>query len=243
MDRRDFLQVLLFSSVLPPLLRAGESSGGSEIYLLSDRPDFFLPRLLEAMASKDRGFRPGAFSLASHPLGPSLKKALVRHGWRPGHAAPGPVLRVDFRPLRRPAPPSFTLVREGRIQDIRNAGLQGLWKALSADQSLSSCLTVASYREAPSGPPAGSWTQVFVDGRLADRLSLEKDIRKRYSTPRGSILLDIAEGKTRILQASCPQKICCAAHPISRSGERIVCAPGRFLIEVQGEIGVDTVIG
>ncbi|MGD8534841.1 MAG: NusG domain II-containing protein, partial [Candidatus Aminicenantes bacterium] len=44
-------------------------------------------------------------------------------------------------------------------------------------------------------------------------------------------------------EASCHQKICLSHPPVSQAGERVICAPNNFLLEIQGTGLVDTVIG
>ena len=44
-------------------------------------------------------------------------------------------------------------------------------------------------------------------------------------------------------QSCCRNKICVATAPVALAGERIICAPNHFLLEIEGTPFVDTVIG
>ena len=55
------------------------------------------------------------------------------------------------------------------------------------------------------------------------------------SDGQGVNILVIENGKAYVKEASCPDLICAAHRPISRSGESIACLPNRVVITVNGQ--------
>jgi len=46
--------------------------------------------------------------------------------------------------------------------------------------------------------------------------------------------LQIAEGKAKMIQADCPDKLCVRQNAIARQGETIVCLPNKIVVQVEG---------
>ena len=58
----------------------------------------------------------------------------------------------------------------------------------------------------------------------------------------GDSYLEISDGRVRMVDSACPDKLCVRTGWISRPGESIVCLPNRVVIEVKsGEDGPDVV--
>jgi hypothetical protein len=74
-------------------------------------------------------------------------------------------------------------------------------------------------------------------------LSLDKDLSRTYRAEKGKISLIVQNRRVWVSDSSCRHKICSSAPPISLTGERIICAPNHFFVEIQGPRVVDTVIG
>lgn len=92
------------------------------------------------------------------------------------------------------------------------------------------------------GGHAGTTVTVEIDGKLVDRLPLSEDLQKEYTDENGGTnLLVIKNGKAQITQADCPDKICVHHHPISRSGESIICLPHKLVVTVINEKETDGV--
>lgn len=74
-----------------------------------------------------------------------------------------------------------------------------------------------------------------------------KDYKKIYFSPKvtgkqipiqtefGYNLIEIGEGKVRVIEADCPDKLDVKQGYISKPGEVIVCLPNRLLIEIKGQ--------
>jgi hypothetical protein len=151
-------------------------------------------------------------------------------------------LKISFRTLHQPARPSFTLVKDGRIWDIRSWSLRSLWQEMASGAPTSRFLTVASLKRKGEERAAGEVVTVFLNGHRKETLSLKESRRKSYHSHAGRITVQITDGSARITESTCRHKICFYSQSISMPGERIICAPNHFFLEVQGG-AIDTVIG
>lgn len=243
MERRDFFKTIFGTPLLAPFLLGSPDTAGGELFLISDSPQTYLPSLLAEKEIQDRtGGRRYAI-LDTHPTEAAISGALQASGWIKTTPHQGVDVSLSFRHLRHPVPPSFTLVREGRIVDIRKKELFSLWKEMNGRQPPSSCLTVAAFRMRRPSPASGTSVRVFHGGRIAGEVSLKKDRVQNFRTEQGKVTMKIEKGQVSIPSSSCRGKICCSARPVSRPGERIVCAPNHFLLEIRGPGTLDTIIG
>ena len=107
MDRRRFLHMFLTAPALTPLLLAAEQAThhGGELFLISDKPEDYLPVLLAESA----GFLPLAgksFCFNSpHPQQQQLRQRLEKLGWAPA--------ALPSRAHLRLSPPSPLSGRDG----------------------------------------------------------------------------------------------------------------------------------
>ncbi len=86
----------------------------------------------------------------------------------------------------------------------------------------------------------GQWVLVMVDGEMVEKISLQAD--GVYELNGGSNVMEIREGRVRVTEAECPDKLCCLQGPIRYSSQQIVCLPNRLVIQIQGvEGGIDLV--
>jgi len=242
MNRRRFFQTLLSAPILTPLLLASQSSDSErEVYLISDTPHEHLPELLKELVRARRA-RPGSFSIPDpSPHSDKLHRALSQDGWIfDKHTSRD--LKISFRTLHQPARPSFTLVKDGQVWDVRSWNLRSLWEEMARHNAPSSLLTIATLMRQGPVKRAGEVVSVYMNGHHKETLSLQENGRRSYATRTGRITVQVTEGSACITESSCRQKICLHSQPISLSGERIICAPDHFLLEVQG-CTVDTVIG
>jgi len=244
MDRRDFLRFLFASPLAVPLLSIPQvEEAGSALYLIAADPQDYLPTIVTEM--EKRGLIQGTrFSLREpHPFAGELRAALARKGWEYASGATSASLTLAYQPLRRSAPPSFALIRHGRVWDLRTRELGKLWREMNGRSSPSACLTVASFSEPAPLLSPGRSAAVFVDGKKRDTLSLKTSQVRRYRTLRGEVLIRVEGGKVEVLASSCRHKICQSSAPAFLTGERIVCAPNHFLLAIDGPRFVDTVTG
>jgi hypothetical protein len=244
MDRRDFLRFLLASPLASPLLSLPRvAEPGSALYLIADDPQNSLPSILAEL--ERRGIVQGrrfAFR-GTHPFAGELRTRLLHDGWEESGRMESASLTLVFQPLSQSAAPSFALIKNGRVCDVRTHELRTLWLEMSRRRSPSACLTIASFPAAAPFLSPGRTATVFVDGHRYETLSLKKDRLRQYRTLRGEIQIRIKDGKAEVLESSCRHKICQSSAPAFRAGERIVCAPNHFLLTIDGPRFVDTVTG
>jgi len=108
--------------------------------------------------------------------------------------------------------------------------------------SLASLLTIAAFAERPSPLKGGHSISLYKDGYPIEQRPLKGSWTRQISTKQGPITVRMHDGQAWIAESSCRHKICVSTPPISMAGERIICAPNHFLLEIQGRM-VDTVIG
>jgi hypothetical protein len=106
--------------------------------------------------------------------------------------------------------------------------------------SLITTLSVERTHDTSTGQLLAS---IFVEGFNKDRLPLNMNTEKTYSCHNGKVSVRVYNGKAWVKDSSCRQKICLLSSPASAQGDRIICAPNHFLLEIQGSRLIDTVIG
>ncbi len=243
MDRRDFFRTIFLTPLLTPFIMASHSSKNDVLYLIDNHPESILPPILNevekwiTVTGRRYSFRD------EHPHKEALGQVLRANGWTPASSLERASLVLSFRSLRNPALPSFTLVRSGEIWDIRSSRLYSLWKERHSRHAPSSGLTILSFQAIPTHLPRGESVRLYRNGNRIEDISLKKDQERSFKVRHGVISVKVQGGTIWVSDSSCPQKICCSAHPISTAGERIVCAPNHFLLEVLGQKSVDTIIG
>jgi len=244
MDRRGFFKIIISSSPLVPLLFASKSlTASAELYLIADAPHNFIALILEEL--KKFGIISGRnFALRNfHPHKDELIRALSQKGWRLLPKLSSADISLSCSHLHHAALPSFTLIKEGRIWDIRSQKLLSLWKEMNKNEKPSSCLTIASFKKEQPAFIPGSSASIYVNGRKREDLSLKHNFSHSFTTHSGCVTVAIENGKAWIRDSSCRNKICLFSSPVFLVGERIICAPNQFLLEIKGRSFVDTVIG
>ena len=245
MDRRDFLKAVFSTSLFPPLPAERRSSGPDEgvLYLISDTPEHSLPLLIKELKNSSWFQRYRFAFLTPHPSSEGLKRTLSRLNRILSPQPSEADLTLSFRPLNRAAAPSFAWIKAGRIRDIRTHRLYQLWKEMNDGHATSSCLTIASFRGKRMSPPPGRSVVLYAEGARKAVLSLEKDRMKSISTRNGQVVVAVEKGAARVVSSTCRHKICLASPAAYLAGERIICAPNHFHLEIEGSHFVDTVTG
>ena len=244
MDRRGFLKTIFFTQLTIPLLLSSQSiKRGLQLYVIADSPQLFLPSLLREL--QNYGLISGhAFTLLnSHPEERNIKRILAQKGWSFVSKYPQASLSLSFSLLLQQAFPSFTLIKNGRVWDIRSKRLYSLWKEMFNYHSPSFWLTTVSFKSERIDPSPGSFVSLYLDGQKVEKLSLKYDFFKSFKKKKGNISVVFENGKAWVSESSCPHKICLFSPPVSLAGERIICAPNHFLLEVQRSHSIDTIIG
>lgn len=244
MNRRNFCQSMLLSPLLSPLFLSLKSiRKGGQLYLITDRPYLFLPRILHELGKYTLSDGRSFTILDASPLEREVNKALVRNGWKRVFFPAQASLIVSFHHLQQKSPPSFALVKQGHVLDIRSQSLYSLWTNINSSGPPSRVLTTICFNNQRPPTPPGKEVLIYSGGRLVSTLSLKKNTIKAFNNPRGSIVLHVSARKAWVSQASCPHQVCRYTPPVSSPGEQIVCAPSHFLVEISGLSSIDTVIG
>lgn len=78
----------------------------------------------------------------------------------------------------------------------------------------------------------GKYVKVYVNEKLTKTFDLEIDQEYFIETKRGYNLLVIKDGKARVLDADCPDKICVDKGAISKNDESIICLPHNVVVTI-----------
>lgn len=243
MNRRNFIQTLVSVPLLSQfVLGSKKTQSAAELHLISETPHYILPILLGELRKNNVNCG-RTFSLLNHfPEERKLVLGLEKKGWSYSSSGRSSDLLISSRAIGYEIRPSFTMARNGRVWDIRSEKLFPLWKEMNGGNSLSSTLTIASC-QGPKHRYAGKSVSIFSQGSKIDDLSLAANKVNIYENDLGRISVSVNAGKVWVNESTCRHKICRLTPPISFAGERIICAPNRFLIEIDRTSLVDTSIG
>jgi len=244
MDRRDFFKRLIVTPFVMPYLLASESLKNSfHLYVISDTPQLFFPSLFQGLS--EYGLKPGqTYSFVNaHPQGSELNRALSYAGWNYLPESSKADFTLSFSHLRQKSSPSFTLIKGGKVWDIRSRNLFTLWKDMISHHASSAGLTTVSFKRKGNRVHPGSFASIYINGTEVERLRLNKKAARSFHSTKGKINIAIENGQAMVSDSSCRHKICLSHPPVSQAGERVICAPNNFLLEIQGAGLIDTVIG
>jgi len=244
MDRRSFLNTILVSPVMTSVLLATQKSHkNSELYLIADNPSVVIPSILKELSADSVHSGQQFCFLTPHPHQSAISQALKRQGYAFSPDPLGADLAISFSLLQNPAKPSFTLIKDGRIWDVRAQKLRSLWLSLYNQNPPSSGLTIVGFKQTTKGTSRGRAVTLFQNGSRLAQLPLSGRRTEVLPARLGNVTLRIEDGRAWISESSCRHQICRLSPPVSLTGERIICAPNHFLLEVHGDGSVDTVIG
>ncbi|MDO5695790.1 MAG: NusG domain II-containing protein [Eubacteriales bacterium] len=85
----------------------------------------------------------------------------------------------------------------------------------------------------------GLHVEVRVAGKRILSLPLHTDCEKEIVNDFGTNRLVIRDGKARIIEADCPDKLCVYQKAIARPGETLICLPHQLVVEVVGDAPPD----
>lgn len=82
----------------------------------------------------------------------------------------------------------------------------------------------------------GGVVLVSVNGEVNKEFNLSEEISYRINIGDGRYnMLIIKDGYAYISEASCPDKICVNHKRIQKSGETIICAPNKVVVEIKSK--------
>lgn len=76
---------------------------------------------------------------------------------------------------------------------------------------------------------------IIQDGERIDSYSLKEDRTISVSGETGYNLILINNGKVKVSDADCPDKLCIRQQTIDRNGESIICLPHKLVILIESE--------
>lgn len=82
------------------------------------------------------------------------------------------------------------------------------------------------------------YAEVYVDGEIVKTISFDDTTNTEpftVKTKLGVNIIRIDNGKVKIIDADCPDKLCVKDGPISEPGEMLVCLPHKVVVEIKGE--------
>lgn len=82
---------------------------------------------------------------------------------------------------------------------------------------------------------AGKYVKVYVNEKLTKTFDLDKDQRYFIETKNGYNLLIIKDGKARVADADCENKICVSKGTISKNDESIICLPHNVVVTIESD--------
>ncbi len=82
---------------------------------------------------------------------------------------------------------------------------------------------------------AGKYVKVYVNEKLTKTFDLDKDQRYFIETKNGYNLLIIKDGKARVADADCENKICVSKGTISKNDESIICLPHNVVVIIESD--------
>lgn len=85
----------------------------------------------------------------------------------------------------------------------------------------------------------GEIVLIQVNGRDFLHLSVNQNRIIKVSGPLGISIIEIEDGKVRMLSSPCPDKLCIKEGYINKPGQLIVCVPNKIVIKIEGRASLD----
>ena len=89
----------------------------------------------------------------------------------------------------------------------------------------------------------GGFAIIYVSGDEKERLNLLEDKAITIETTSGYNVVQVKDGKVKVIDADCRDKICVNHVPVSFTKEMIICLPHRLIVEITGteNSGIDAI--
>lgn len=76
---------------------------------------------------------------------------------------------------------------------------------------------------------------IKVGNGPVQRVSLKTDRRINLEGEKGKVVIEVKEGRVRVVESSCFQKICVNTGEINKPGQNIICLPNKVLVTIEGK--------
>lgn len=95
-------------------------------------------------------------------------------------------------------------------------------------------LLIGAYFILPKGE--ATIAVITMDGKILKEIDLSNTKNTTFNIDyTAHYIIEVKDKKIRIIEATCPDKICVATGFISKAGQVIACLPNRLLIEIKGK--------
>ena len=81
----------------------------------------------------------------------------------------------------------------------------------------------------------GATAVVKSDGKVIDTLSLYKNGTFTYKNDNGYNIVEVTDGKVRVIEADCPNQDCVNKGYIKRNNESVICLPHKFEVTIKSK--------
>jgi len=139
--------------------------------------------------------------------------------------------------------PGITITSGNKILDPREGSYKSISKKVYSENSATYeiRLKISSIGE-KKDMRAGSKAKITVDGNIYSFININSENTIQIPTNLGKMKIVSSKGKVLVKESSCKHKICMHKGYISKSGEKIICAPQKLIITVLGNSPVDSII-
>ncbi len=80
----------------------------------------------------------------------------------------------------------------------------------------------------------GKTAIIYIDGKSAAEIELTESQNKTFTVSKAeNITFEVNNGRIKVVNSDCPDKICCNTGFISKSGESIICMPNKMIVEIK----------
>lgn len=80
--------------------------------------------------------------------------------------------------------------------------------------------------------------EISADGKLVQHIDLQSVMQQEEFSvpgPLGNTIVQIQEGRARIIESPCPDKICVRTGWIKLAGQTAICVPNRIILRIVSE--------
>ena len=81
----------------------------------------------------------------------------------------------------------------------------------------------------------GATAVVKSDGKVIETLSLYKNGTYTYKNDNGYNIVEVTDGKVRVIEADCPNQDCVNKGYIKRNNESVICLPHKFEVTIKSK--------
>jgi hypothetical protein len=74
---------------------------------------------------------------------------------------------------------------------------------------------------------------VLYEGRLSAEAMTDEGEKLRFTGSHGEYIVEVRNGKVRMLSAQCPDKLCVKQGWVSHTYEPIICLPQKVIISIE----------